>query len=168
MDYVFLPPRWLDTHVDESVFPFGFSDNVEDHLGHAKFLLLLGGSHFAGIFIHAAFDPNWYVPCVGASAGIAGVLAYYAFAFPHAKIGLLVRAYWRVGWLRVSSWVCLVAYFAIQLIGVKNQIAGFAYTSYLGHLSGLTVGSIAGAFGRFRERDVAAGGMQTRREGAEM
>jgi membrane associated rhomboid family serine protease len=53
-----------------------FGDHVEDNLGRKRYLLLLAGSHLAGMLLHGTMDPRSDVPLVGASAGISGVLAY--------------------------------------------------------------------------------------------
>ena len=117
-----------------------FGDNVEDHLGRVRFLLLLAGAHVAGTILHGAFDPRGGIPCVGASAGIAGVIAYYAVVFPHAKLGLMIR--WC--WLRISAIWALVLYTGLQLLGAWMQLEGFSNVSCLAHLGGLAVGVVAG------------------------
>jgi membrane associated rhomboid family serine protease len=118
-----------------------FGDNVEDHLGKLRFLLLLAGAHLAGSFLHAAFDPRGEVPCVGASAGISGVIAYYALLFPRARIGFFFWLLLR--WLRVRAVWAFVAFLAVQLLGTWRQIGGASNVSYLAHLGGLAVGMVA-------------------------
>jgi len=125
-----------------------FGDNVEDHLGKIKFLVLLGAAHVAGMMLHAVHDPYANIPCVGASAGISGVIAYYALAFPHARIKLL---FWIVifpKWIRIPAWLALVLYTGLQLYGAWQQMAGFTNVSYLAHLGGLSVGVLAGFWAR--------------------
>jgi membrane associated rhomboid family serine protease len=121
-----------------------FGDNVEDHLGKARFLLLLLASQVAGQVVHAAFDPRGDIPCVGASAAIAGVLAYYAVLFPLARIGLFVRFFW----LKMPALVMVGLFILLQVLGAFKQVRGLESVSYLAHLGGLGVGLIAGIASR--------------------
>jgi membrane associated rhomboid family serine protease len=121
-----------------------FGDNVEDHLGKVKFLILLAAAHVAGMALHAMHGPYSDIPCVGASAGISGVIAYYAVAFPQVRIKLL---FWIVivpKWVRIPAWLALLLYVAMQLFGALQQMMGFTNVSYLAHLGGLSVGILAG------------------------
>ncbi len=118
-----------------------FGDNVEDQLGRGRFLALLLLAHLAGVATHAALDPKGAVPVVGASAGISGVLAYYAIAFPHARIGFFI--WFLVHWLRVRAIWAFLIYLALQLLGSYKQIGGVVGVSYLAHLGGLAAGAIA-------------------------
>lgn len=125
-----------------------FGDNVEDDLGWRKFLLLLLVGHLAGAAFHAAYDPRGDVPLIGASAGISAVLAYYAVAFPYARIdpGL--------GWLsllynfRMPAWMGLLVFTLFQVSGILFQLAGETTTSHLGHVGGLAAGLSVGAWVR--------------------
>lgn len=123
-----------------------FGDNVEDHVGKLRFLMLVAVSHLVGILLHCVFDPNGDVPLVGASAGISGVIGYYAVAFPHAKIGMMRRVGLAFRWFRMSAWFALVLYVILQFIGSWLQVQGFSNVSYLAHLGGLSVGIAAGLY----------------------
>jgi membrane associated rhomboid family serine protease len=72
------------------LYLFIFGDNVEDRLGHLRFLLfyLLCGV-IAGI-THIVVNANSPIPSVGASGAIAGVLAAYLRLFPHAQVRTLL------------------------------------------------------------------------------
>ena len=121
-----------------------FGDNVEWHLGKGLFLLLLAGGHLAGLTLHALYSFDGSMPVVGASAGIAAVIAYYAIVFPQAKI-----AFWRFFvWIRLSVTTALALFVAVQILGAWMQMHGHSQVSYLGHLGGLAVGGVAGIVGR--------------------
>jgi membrane associated rhomboid family serine protease len=122
-----------------------FGDNVEDHLGPAKFIILVLGAHLAGTALHGAFDPRPEIPVVGASAGIFGVVAFYAIAFPRSRLGLLFFYFW---WIRLPAWVLLVFYGGMQLLGAMVQVQGAGHVSNLGHLGGMAVGILAALFWR--------------------
>ena len=71
-----------------------FADNVEDRLGHARFLLLYLGSGVAAALTQLLLSPRSALPMVGASGAIAGVLGAYLLAFPGAKIVTFVPLGW--------------------------------------------------------------------------
>ena len=63
-----------------------FGDNVEDALGHLRFVLLYLGSGMAAAIIQLLMQPDSSVPMIGASGAIAGVLGAYFVLFPTARI----------------------------------------------------------------------------------
>jgi Zn-finger nucleic acid-binding protein len=132
----FVPADWSRL-AGNAYFLLIFGDNVEDRLGRARFLLLLLLSHLAGAALHAVLDPRGDLPLVGASAGIFGVVAFYAAAFPRARLGLLVFYFF---WLRLPAWTLLLFYAMAQVLGALVQVSGYGSVSSLGHLGGLAVG----------------------------
>jgi membrane associated rhomboid family serine protease/Zn-finger nucleic acid-binding protein len=126
-----------------------FGDNVEDHLGPFYFVLLLLGAHVFGVLTHAALDPRGDIPTIGASAGISGVLGYYAVAFPRARVGFLWRFFLLFRWIQMPAWVMLVLFSLLQVLGAWGQMYGGGGVSYAAHLGGLAVGVTAGLYVRW-------------------
>jgi membrane associated rhomboid family serine protease/predicted RNA-binding Zn-ribbon protein involved in translation (DUF1610 family) len=135
----FIHGGWLHL-LSNLYFLLVFGDNVEDRLGRFRFLLLVLFSHLAGTALHAGLDPHKTIPLVGASAGISGVVAYYALAFPRARLGLLLFYFL---WVPLPAWTMLLLFTMMQLLGAAAQIGGFSSVSNLGHLGGLGVGLAA-------------------------
>jgi membrane associated rhomboid family serine protease len=117
-----------------------FGDNVEDSLGHIRFALLLIGSSLAGDLLHMTLDPRGTIPSVGASAGISGVIVFYACQFPQARLVHLFRFGLIFRWVRFSALTGLIFWIALQALGAWQQLAGLTNISALSHLGG-------GAFG---------------------
>src|SRR5271157_4976892 len=67
-----------------------FGDNIEDILGHGKYLLFYLLCGFAAAMAQYLADPGSRVPMVGASGAIAGVMGAYLVKFPHSRIVTLV------------------------------------------------------------------------------
>ena len=111
-------------------------DNVEERLGAWKFLSLLALATLAGGIAHVLGDPRSTVPCIGASGGISGVMAYYAFAFPKTRLAFFVL----FRWIRVPAAVMFVLWIALQIYGARAQLAGVSSVSSLAHLGGAGVG----------------------------
>jgi len=125
-----------------------FGDNVEDRLGWWKFALLLAAAHFGGLMLHSARGGAGDIPCVGASAGISGVIAYYAVVFRRAKIGVFGGVLTAFHFLRMPAIVGLVLYTALQLLGAYLSSGETAGVAYFAHLGGLGVGVGAGVLAR--------------------
>jgi membrane associated rhomboid family serine protease len=141
-----------------------FGDNVEDRLKRSKYVLLLFFSQLAGAVLHGLLDPRPGIPLVGASAGISGVLAYYAIAFPGVRIGFMWRIYFHFRWFRMRVAWALALFVAMQIIGAVFQIKGFSSVSAFGHLGGVAVGLGAGILGRLAQRGRRAGILRSEKE----
>ncbi len=66
-----------------------FGDNVEDRLGHVRYLFFYVMCGMLATLVHGFSDPNSTVPSVGASGAIAGVLGAYLYLFPGTRINTL-------------------------------------------------------------------------------
>lgn len=121
-------------------FMLVFGDNVEDYLGRLRFMLLLLCATVAGNLLHMLGDPRSTIPCIGASGGISGLIAFYALAFPHARIGVIYRFILPIRWVYFPAWVGFCVWVFLQSLGVWQQVAGFSNVSALAHLGGAAVG----------------------------
>jgi len=136
----FLHAGWLHLFTN-AYFLVVFGDNVEEDLGAARYGLLLLLGAVIGCGAHAALDPRSTVPLVGASAGISGVLAYYAFRFPRARIGWAWRFWFvPVWWFRMHARTAFYLWVALQLLLAWLQRQGLSRVSALGHLGGVLAG----------------------------
>ena len=113
-----------------------FGDNVEDYLGPRRFLLLVTLAALVGTIAHVAFDPRSDVPVIGASGGISGLVAFYGFTFPQAKMTFLI---W-FRWVRVPAYAFLAFWLVLQALTAWQQISGLTSVSALAHLGGAAVG----------------------------
>jgi membrane associated rhomboid family serine protease len=119
-----------------------FGIHVENYLGSRRWLILVAAAALAGNLLHIALDPHGDIPCIGASGGIAGLIAFYAFKFPHARLGF--RPLWgfvyRLPWFQLPAWSAFILWLLLQIIGAIDQIRGFSGVSSLAHLGGTAVG----------------------------
>ena len=131
-------------------FLFVFGDNVEDWLGPAGYLVLLAAAHISGLLVHTIFSPDLNIPCVGASAGISGVIALYAIAFPNVRLALMLRWLLIFQWFRIRAAWALVLYVLMQALGIFLQMNGIgSNVAYLAHVGGLAVGVAIGLAAAF-------------------
>ncbi len=120
---MFLHGGWMH-FAGNMLYLWIFGDNVEDRLGHARYLLfyLLGGV-LAGA-AQVAASPDSLLPTIGASGAIAAVMGAYFVLYPRARIVSLVVL---IFWIRVVSipaFVYLALWFALQLISGALELGG--------------------------------------------
>ena len=113
-----------------------FGDNVEDYLGHRRFLLLVVLAALVGDIAHVALDRRSEVPLIGASGGISGLVAFYGLQYPRAKLAFVV--FFR--WIRVPAYLFLVFWLGLQTLTAWQQVSGLTSVSALAHLGGAAVG----------------------------
>ncbi len=123
-----------------------FGDDVEDFLGRKRFLLLMAASTLAGDVAHILAEPRGDIPCIGASGGISGVLAFYALRFPEAKLSLMWWGWWTrfvPHWIEFDAVWLFLLWLVIQSLGLLEQISGHGEVSSLAHLGGVAAGAAA-------------------------
>ena len=77
-----------------------FGNNVEDVLGHARYLFLYLTSGIVAALVQASSNPTSHVPMIGASGAIAGVLGAYLLLLPRANVHVFV---WIVIFFRIVN-----------------------------------------------------------------
>jgi membrane associated rhomboid family serine protease len=111
-----------------------FGDNVEDRLGHARFLLFYVGCGLVAALTQVALSPESTVPTVGASGAIAGVLGAYLISFPRSRVLTLVLI-WPV---EIPAIAYLVFWFVLQVLsgvsslGQSDLSGGVAWWAHIG------------------------------------
>jgi membrane associated rhomboid family serine protease len=120
-----------------------FGDNVEDYLGHFRYLLFYLLSGLAASLFHILMNPNSTVPSVGASGAIAGVMGAYFVLFPSARV--LTWLFFIV-FIWLPAWVVLGFWFVGQFLsGAATSIAYSSQTSgggiaFWAHVGGFVAG----------------------------
>ena len=123
-----------------------FGDNVEDFLGKSRYLLLIVCAAFFGDILHIISNPASQIPCIGASGGISGILAFYALRFPKNKVGYL----WNFSMVRLPVSIFFAMWLSIQILTAYAQIEGFGNISALAHLGGVATGFVFWLITRFQ------------------
>ena len=134
---MFLHGGWM--HIaGNMLFLWIFGDNVEDALGHGRYLLfyLISGLVAAGAQMLVA--PDSTVPMVGASGAIAGVLAAYVSLYPRARVLVLVPIFVFISFFEFPAWLVILEWFALQLLSGMGALAvpsaggGVAFFAHIG------------------------------------
>jgi membrane associated rhomboid family serine protease len=100
-----------------------FGDNVEDYLGHFRYIILYLVSGIAAMVVHTLFNLYSTVPTVGASGAIAGVMGAYFILYPRAKV-LTIVPFFFMWFMWLPAWIVLGYFFVGQfLLGAASSIA---------------------------------------------
>ncbi|HRQ27232.1 rhomboid family intramembrane serine protease [Hyphomicrobium sp.] len=119
------------------LFLWVFGDNVEDAMGHLKFLAFyLMCGMFAG-YMHAWIEPNSAIPLIGASGAVAGVIAAYLMLHPRVRVWVLA---FKAIPLRISALLALGAWVIMQFVMVLLPQAG--PVAWWAHVGGLIAGAV--------------------------
>ena len=133
-----------------------FGDNIEDRLGHGRYLLFYLLCGFLATYAHAFFSPASRIPAIGASGAIAGVLGAYLVLYPHARVMTIIPIFIFITIREVPAVLILGIWFVLQLfsgvgsLGVSDaqDMGGVAYFA---HIGGFVAGILLiGMFGGFK------------------
>jgi membrane associated rhomboid family serine protease len=120
-----------------------FGDNVEKCLGTFEFFMLLVMATLCGDFVHILLDPSSTIPCIGASGGISGVIAFYALRFPRHQLAMMFWFFFKTYWWRISAIWMFAIWVVFQCVIAGQQMVGITNVSGGAHLGGALVGVVA-------------------------
>jgi len=116
-----------------------FGDNIEDRIGHFKYLLFYVLCGIIAGAVHVAFNPRSGVPCIGASGAIAGVLGAYFFCYPGARVLTLVPIFYFITFIHLPAFLLLGFWFLLQVMSGTRpgvEATGVAWWAHIGGFVG--------------------------------
>ena len=131
---LFLHGGWLHL-LSNLLYLWIFGDNVEDSMGHVRFLLFYLICGLVAGLTHALIDPESVSPLIGASGAIAGVLSAYLMLHPRVKV--LVLVLYRIP-IRLPAYWVIGVWIGIQFFSVVNGAPG--NTAWWAHIGGFFCG----------------------------
>ncbi|MEZ5444563.1 MAG: rhomboid family intramembrane serine protease [Gammaproteobacteria bacterium] len=130
-----------------------FGNNVEDSMGHARFVIFYLLCGVAAAVGQAWMHPDSQIPMIGASGAISGVLGAYLLLYPHARVLTVVPLGFYAQMIRLPALLVLGFWFVMQIFssaaaggGEKGGVAWFA------HIGGFIAGMVL--IPLFKHRDV--------------
>lgn len=116
-----------------------FGNNVEDAMGHPRFLAFYVLCGTAAVFAQALPDPSSEIPMVGASGAISGVLGAYLLLYPHARVLVGIPFGFVIQTVRMKAGWVLGLWFLLQLVSSIFSGGGPGVAWYA-HLGGFVAG----------------------------
>ena len=140
---LFLHGGWLHL-LGNMWFLYIFGDNVEDVLGHGRYLLFYLVCGLGANLIYLMFAPSSTVPLIGASGAIAGVMGAYFNLFPGARILTLFILVFIPLFLELPAFFFLGLWFLLQFflgsVATANAVPGGGGVAWWAHVGGFVVG----------------------------
>src|SRR6059036_4056973 len=142
---MFLHGSWMHV-IGNMWYLWIFGDNVEDRLGHGRFIvfyLLCGGAAAMG---QVAIDPTSTLPTIGASGAIAGVMGAYFVLYPHSRVLTLIPWIF-IQVVEMPATVLLGFWFLMQLfsagtVAVTSSSHGSGGVAFMAHVAGFATGAL--------------------------
>ena len=125
------------------LFLWVFGDNIEDRLGHVKFLLFYFLAGVVAALSHLFVDPHSQTPLVGASGAISGVMGAYLVLYPQNRIRALILFY-LISVIEIRAFYLLGLWFLWQLaqgifyVGLSQQVS----VAFFAHVGGFLAGVV--------------------------
>jgi membrane associated rhomboid family serine protease len=142
---MFLHGGWL--HLGGNMlYLWIFGDNVEDRLGHFKYVVFYLLCGLVATLSHAIANPHSRLPSIGASGAIAGVLGAYIVLFPKARVTTLIPIFVFITIREIPAIIVLGFWFVLQLfVGVASIGASADATggvAVFAHIGGFVAGMV--------------------------
>lgn len=120
-----------------------FGDNVEDAMGHARFVAFYLLCGLAAVAAQMASNPDSATPMVGASGAIGGVMGAYAILYPKVGVHLLLVLGFYVDRIVVPAWLMLGFWFLLQILGGLPALTGEGGgVAFWAHVGGFVAGVV--------------------------
>lgn len=129
--------------VGNMLFLWVFGDNVEDAMGHVRFLVFYLACGVFAALVHSAMVPDSTLPLIGASGAVAGVIAAYLMLHPRVSVWVLA---FKVFPLRITAGLALGLWIALQVVMIALDTVG--PTAWWAHIGGLVAGAVLIVFMR--------------------
>jgi membrane associated rhomboid family serine protease len=148
---MFLHGSWMHL-IGNMLYLWIFGNNVEDAMGHVRYLLFYLACGSVAVFAQALPATSSTIPMIGASGAISGVLGAYLLLYPHARVlvliplGILSRIVYLPAMFVLGFW------FLLQLLSTILSDPGQPGVAFAAHAGGFVSGLILVPF--FRRRGV--------------
>jgi membrane associated rhomboid family serine protease len=144
---MFLHGGWMHI-LGNMLFLWIFGDNVEDRLGHGRFVVFYLLCGMVAALAHVMSEPGSLIPTIGASGAVAGVMGAYFVLYPHSRILTLLPLFifWQV--IEVPAVLFLGLWFALQLFSgvgtmlMATQGAPAGGIAFWAHVAGFVAGVV--------------------------
>ncbi len=146
---MFLHGGWMHL-IGNMLYLWVFGNNVEDAMGHRRFLLFYLSCGLLAALTQAVLNPDSELPMIGASGAISGVLGAYVLLHPHARIlvvipiGILIYTPWIAAYWVLGFW------FVLQLVNSLVSASEMGGVAYGAHIGGFVAGMLLIPFFKYR------------------
>ncbi len=127
-----------------------FGNNVEDSMGHTRFILFYLICGAAAALSQALIEPSSAIPMIGASGAVSGILGAYLLLHPHAKVLVVVPIIIPLTF-RIPAMFVLGIWFAMQLFSSTTVVSGEGGVAWWAHIGGFVTGMLLISVFKFKQ-----------------
>ncbi len=138
---MFMHGGWMHL-IGNMLYLWVFGDNVEDSMGHGRFVVFYLLCGVAAVLAQALPDPSSTIPMVGASGAISGVLGAYLLLYPHARVLVAIPLGFFLHTMRIPAGLVLVLWFGLQLLSNVMAQPGQGGVAFRAHIGGFIAGLV--------------------------
>jgi membrane associated rhomboid family serine protease len=138
---MFLHGSWMHL-IGNMWFLWIFGNNIEDSMGHFRYLVFYLLTGVAAAMAQVVSDPSSPVPTVGASGAISGIMGAYIVLYPRVRIQTLFIFFFIIRIIPVPAWLILGQWFALQLISTRTSAQAGAGVAFWAHVGGFVAGAL--------------------------
>jgi membrane associated rhomboid family serine protease len=136
---MFLHGSWMHL-LGNMWFLWIFGNNIEDSMGHLRFLFFYVLSGLVAAGAHVVSDPSSAVPTVGASGAISAIMGAYFLLYPRARVMTLVPIVIFIRIIPLPAWLMLGYWFLIQILSAGVTGPGGGGVAFWAHIGGFVAG----------------------------
>jgi len=136
---MFLHGGWMHL-IGNMLYLWVFGNNVEDAMGHLRFLVFYVLCGAAAVFAQALPNPASTIPMIGASGAISGVLGAYLLLYPHARVLVGIPLGFVIHTARLPALWVLGFWFVLQVVNTLLAAKGQGGVAWGAHLGGFVAG----------------------------
>ncbi len=131
---MFMHGSWLHLGTN-MLFLWVFGNNIEDSMGHLRFVVFYLMVGLTAAFVHVLFNASSAVPTVGASGAVSGVLGAYLILYPRAPVHVFFPPFWVFRWpaaLVLGYWILIQLVMGLVQVGSGAAAGGVAVWAHIG------------------------------------
>jgi rhomboid family protein len=134
---MFLHGSWMHL-IGNMWFLWIFGNNIEDSMGHPRFVVFYLACGVAAALLQVFFNPGSGIPMVGASGAISGIMGAYLVLYPRVRVFAMVPIGFMLTSIALPAWTMLLYWVAIQFVaGLTGLLAteergGVAFWAHIG------------------------------------
>jgi membrane associated rhomboid family serine protease len=133
---MFLHGGWMHL-IGNMWFLWLFGNNVEDSMTRPRFIAFYLLCGLAAAFAQVLAEPSSFIPMVGASGAISGIMGAYLVLYPRARVYTLLPLGFFITTIALPAWVMLIYWMVIQIFGglsqsVAEEGGGVAFWAHVG------------------------------------
>ncbi|MAJ24499.1 MAG: rhomboid family intramembrane serine protease [Rickettsiales bacterium] len=138
--------------IGNMLFLWIYGNNIEDAMGHYKFLFFYIICGLAAAFLQAFVTPNSNIPMIGASGAVSGVLSAYLLLYPRARVHTLIFVFFFITVIRIPAGILIIIWLVIQIFNASLVDPNSPGVAWFAHIGGFVMGILLVPF--FKKKDI--------------